>query len=321
MALCIKRSEYKGRDAVTVGNGRLEACFLPADGGKMARLTDLGTGREFLVQAKNSEYLPLDFDRPYIDGECSGFDDMFPTIDEGYYELSPWKGVLLKDHGEVCRLKWDCEVEDSLVRMSVHGVGLPYRLTKTVRFEEESLFLEYTCENSSGFDMDFLWAAHLMLTVEEGGRILVPFAEGSKAVCVFTQDSDFAGYGDRVDWPVHTTASGRGIPLSETLACNPRGNNYKYYFNETVPEGICGYAYPDGTSLLVDFDRRHVPYLGIWTNEGSFKGYHNIALEPCTATFDRPDRARLRGQHSTVPAGGRFGWWMSFSVAHQKRGG
>ena len=53
-------------------------------------------------------------------------------------------------------------------------------------------------------------------------------------------------------------------------------------------------------------------------NEGSFKGHHNIGIEPCTGTFDRPDAARKAGQASVLKAHGTIRWFLELQVGPYK---
>ena len=76
----------------------------------MVSLVCKETGYEFLVQRKGKTYREQPFDGVYVEGECSGYDDMFLTVDECYYENDPWKGIKMADHGEVWSLPWECEI-------------------------------------------------------------------------------------------------------------------------------------------------------------------------------------------------------------------
>lgn len=90
---------YKDRPAIRVDTGALTALFLPEDGGKLASLK-ARDGYEYLYQGPESRYRRLTVDGSYIEAECSGWDDMFPTIDPYQPEgLPPYP-----DHGEICRI-------------------------------------------------------------------------------------------------------------------------------------------------------------------------------------------------------------------------
>jgi hypothetical protein len=41
-------------------------------------------------------------------------------------------------------------------------------------------------------------------------------------------------------------------------------------------------------------------------------------LEPATASFDRPDAARLRGECSRLPGNGVYTWHLSFSLQNDE---
>lgn len=313
----IARSKYKDIAAVTMESEKLSVTFLPEYGGKMASLAHKGTAAEFMAQASGAEYKVLQYDGSYVDSECSGFDDMFPTIDSVHYDRYPWKGVMIPDHGEVCSLKWDCDIEDGCLSMGVYGVRFPYRLEKRVRFKDSStLVIDYKAINLSEFDMDFIWAAHTMIKAEEGGKVTVPYKDGSMSTCVFSADAGFGARGWQMKWPEAARKDGKVQRLDTTPARDTNGNSYKIYFNEPAPEGWCTYECPStGLTLKMSFPKEKVPYFSIWMNEGSFNGLYNIAFEPCTGAYDRIDVAKLYSQNSVLKAGSEYAWFLEFCIA------
>lgn len=315
MLIQIYKSLYKGRDAITLESSEIKVQFLPGLGGKMSSLLYKKTSREFLTQGKNEEYKILKYDGTYVESECSGFDDCFPTIDPCYYNEYPWAGVRIPDHGEVCGLCWDYKIDDNELYMYVYGVRLPYKLEKWVRYEDDQLLtIQYKATNLSGFDMDFLWAAHPMINAEEGGEILIPFKEEQDITCVLSFDENFGIYGDSMKWPVANGRDGKTKRLDITSKRNEQGNNYKIFFNSKVNAGWCGYKYRDGTVVLLEFPENKVPYLGIWVNEGSAFGFHNIALEPCTGAFDSINAAKAHKLNSVLRAKEEYDWSLNFCI-------
>ena len=292
MGVRIYEDKYKDLSAVSIENEILTATFLPKFGGKMASFRYKKTGREFLVQAEGEKYKKLEFAGDYVASECSGFDDMFPTIDERAYDKFPWQGMIMPDHGEVCGLKWEYEIEKNEERIHcwVYGVRLPYKMEKWIYFSDENeLMIDYKITNLSVYEFEFIWAAHVMINAEENAEILAPYSEESDIICVFSTDEGFGKKDLKMQWPNIERLDKRRMDISKTLDRKDNGNNYKFYFDNPVPEGWCGYLYnSDKTKLLLKFTEDTLPYLGIWVNEGGFKGYHNIALEPCSATFDDP---------------------------------
>jgi hypothetical protein len=316
MSAKIYLSQYKDQTSVTLENENIKVQFLPQFGGKMASLVCKKTGREFLAQADNEKYKGLAYDGDYVTSECSGFDDMFPTIDRVYYPEYPWKGIEIPDHGEVCGLSWDYEILKDSLYMSVYGVRLPYKLEKWITFESDNkLNIKYKASNPSNFDIDFIWAAHPMVNVEEGGEILLPFNEDSYTTCVFSMDQNFGKYGDSMRWPMIELMDGNKKNISKTTYKNREGNNYKIYFNNKTPEGWCAYKYKNSdTVLTLSFPKEQVPYLSIWVNEGSFHNFHNIAMEPCTGTYDRIDLAKKHSQNSILRSKAEYSWFLNFHI-------
>ncbi|MEQ8925870.1 MAG: DUF5107 domain-containing protein, partial [Fulvivirga sp.] len=78
----ITPSKYKDKDSLVLENKMIRAEVLPNPGGKVASFINKETGYEYMLQRPNKNYKDQSFGGSYIDGECSGFDDMFPTIDE-----------------------------------------------------------------------------------------------------------------------------------------------------------------------------------------------------------------------------------------------
>lgn len=318
MSTLIYESTYKDVKAVAIENEKILVKFLPDHGGKLASFICKESGRELLVQAEGGSYKKLEYDGDYVESECSGFDDMFPTIDKAYYSNYPWEGIEMPDHGEVCGLKWDHTIEDNCLYMSVNGVRFPYKLEKWIRVDEgNELRIDYKLTNLSDFDMDFIWAGHIMLNAREGAELLLPYKEGAETVCVFSSDIDLGKFGDTVLWPATRKKDGGSQRLDITPKRDIKGNSYKYYFKEKMPEGWFGYRYPDDRlEMIISLPEDKIPYMGIWVNEGSFKNYYNIAPEPCTGTFDKPEMAEVYGQNSVLKAKSEEVWFLRFGIHH-----
>ena len=309
----ISGSRYKNKESVTLTSGAISATVIPSPGGKLASLLDLSTGYEHMVQRTGPVYREQPYDGVYVDGECSGFDDMFPTIDECHYESFPWKGARLPDHGEVWSLPWEHEVAGDTLVMRVRGVRLPYQLEKRVSIPaERTLRIDYELSNETPFDMAFLWAAHVMVNIDEGSRILLPRC-CTDAVTAISLKGRMGKYGDVVSWPAFTGRDGTRHRVDVSRPASA-ADMEKYYFRDALEEGWCAACAPGGRLLALSFPVTTVPYLGILLNEHGWDDRYNLFLEPCTASFDRIDMARLRGQSSTVKACSRCRWHLCMTV-------
>ena len=310
--MSITETTYKDQRAIALESEKARFVLLPDTGANLSSAFSKCRGKEYLVQRPQEKYLRQPFDGSYVDAECSGMDDMFPTIDRCAYDRFPWVGAPLADHGEVWNLPCRTEVEAGSVRFTCYGIRLPYVFHKQASMPNaDTLLLTYRVENPTCFDMDFLWAGHTMVVAEPGLTLHVP-DDCRRGVAVFSNTKRIGGYGARFDYPAYTDAKGvrRDVSRMDTRD----GNCEKYYFENKLSQGWCAVRYPAGDVFAVSFTAQTVPYLGILHNAGDFRSIFNIFLEPCTCGFDRPDVARLHGQSSTIPANGSYSWQMAISL-------
>lgn len=303
-----EKTTYKDVEAVKITTSRVIAIFIPSQGGKLASLKSKTGSREYMAQADGNEYRLLTLDGSYVESECSGFDDMFPTID-------PWEadGKAYIDHGEICRCPLNYSIGSNMLVMDFNSKLLPYSFKKTItQSNNGGIFIEYAAKNLSESDMDFIWASHFMVSAEVNGEIITPFKKGDSVELAFSSDESFGTKFTKSKFPY---AANKKSKINTSDEFSKDGLAYKYYFSQRVPRGFCGYKYKsDNTKLMLRFPKDKVPYLGIWVNNGSFKGMHNIALEICTGAFDRPDIARERNQFSVIKGGQDYEWFMEIDV-------
>ena len=316
MTAVIRPSHYKDQPAVTLESGTLVAQFLPGIGAKMCSLIYKPANLELLVQRPNEKYLLAPYDGDYVaQGECSGFDEMFPSIDRCFYEGYPWRGTPIPDHGEVWSIPWAWDEQGGRLHLVAYGVRFPYRLEKWVSLvDDATLRTEYRLTNLSGFDFDFMWAAHMMLNLEEGAELALPDSV-RKIVTALSFDDSLGRYGDEFDWPVAALPDGRRRDLRRMQPKTAR-DVVKYFVKGRMPEGWCALTYPrSGFTLRLGWPVEQVPYLAVLPNEGGWQDLYNIFLEPATATFDRLDVARVRGECSRIKAGNTYEWYLDLHLA------
>ncbi|HEX7554974.1 MAG TPA: hypothetical protein VF338_00010, partial [Leptolinea sp.] len=239
MTYKIYSSIYKDQKAVTIESEVIRVQFLPEIGAKIASLIYKPLNRELLVQRPGKEYLIQPFDGDFVAGECSGIDDMFPTIDMCFYDRFPWVGTKMADHGEVWSLPWELNTDEkNHLHFSVNGVRFPYRLEKWVSFTAPGILrTDYRLTNLSGFDFDFIWATHPLFILEEGTELVLP-AGIRKVVRTLSFGSEEAQYGDECDWPVATLSQGI---LRDFRWLRPKSAKQadKYFIKDKMPEGWC----------------------------------------------------------------------------------
>ncbi len=314
----ILETTYKDQPAVAIENDLLRFVFLPETGASLASIVWKHGNRELLVQRPEPGYRRVPFGGSYVDAECSGMDDMFPTIDACHYERFPWEGVKLPDHGEIWNLPFHVEFNPDVVELRTNGVRLPYTFMKRAEFSDvQTLRLSYHAENPTPFDLDFLWAAHFMLKAQPGVRLKVPEA-CRVAQAVFTNTGSIGAYGQEFSFPTFTDE--RGVLRDMSRMGEEDGSCEKFYLKEKLSDGYCGVLYPDGLLFEVLFPVERVPYLGVLFNQGGFRDIFSLFIEPCTAPLDRPDVARLMGKHSVIPAHASYDWHLEIRITGQVPG-
>jgi hypothetical protein len=304
----ISKAVYKNIPALRFETEKISALFLPEHGGKCASLSDIRTKREFLVQKPGKQYKKLAYAGNYEEAECSGFDDMCPTIDSYYYDRYPWQGIEVPDHGEVCGLKWQYEVQNNICHMQTSSPRFGYSFEKWISDDRGGIKIDYRITNNTQFDFDFVYAVHCMIQAEKDGSIVLPgVKKRQKAAMVFSSDPARGTFGKSFIWQANTP----GLDITPGAEVK---ESYKYFFEEPLSAGCCEYRYKDGTGIIMNYSADKLPYLGIWTNWNDFQGLCNIAFEPSSGTFDRPDIARKLGQFSVIPPHGKYEWNITFAT-------
>lgn len=296
----VELSRYKDRPMMVIKNEILEAGFLYEDGGKLVSLKDVRDGQEFLAQATGEEYLALDYDGDYVSSECSGFDDMFPTIDPYTPESGPFAGKTYPDHGEVCRVPMEIALHRNAFTLSFRSDEFRYTYQKDVSLlNDGSLEIVYHIRNTGTDPFPALWAGHCMCQGVDGAQVFTSYGPKTPRVVMFGPDDE----------------DPNTLPTESLTGYKPgEGWTYKFYYLEKMPEGRFGIRYPDGKKLCMQVDFQKVPYLGVWFNNGAFKDMYNIALEPCTAPYDAPDRAEEHGYETLIQPGQTVTFVLKISI-------
>ena len=301
----IKEVFYKDVPAFELTTKTVRAVIVPAQGGKMASFQSIESGKEYLLQNPSPTFLRMGLQDAFEQRECAGFDDMFPTIDPLTVTCEDGTSLYHPDHGEVCRLPFTPITGGVFLTLRRESATLGYSYQKT--FSEDTdgaLRIGYRIENTSPRDLNVLWAAHFLLNVEHGGKLLLPFEEGEPVDVMFDLSGKLQA-GERVplrnalllsDWP------------QDSPACR------KLYFPRKAPEGYLAYRGPKGDVLRMEFDNEQLPYIGLWINLGHLHGDYCVGLEPATHGYDTVKNAEAYGQRRLLKKGECLSFFLRLSV-------
>lgn len=306
------RTEVEGLSAWRGATGALSLQVVPKLGSKVVSLRNEKTGREWLWRSGK----PLGnegFGTPFSAGDESGWDEMFPGINEAAYPDAPWQGARIPDHGEVWPLPWEDECSGGALRCRVEGQAFPYTLEKAYSFlTDDTVRIDYAVTSRASEPFRFMWAAHPLLRVDAGMRLRVP-AGLSEIEVSYSAGGRLGEFGCKRPWPL-VPAAGGAVDLSVVEAADS-GAAEKYYFVGRLEEGFAEIEDPGtGEGIRFGFPAREVPYLAIWANYGSYGGYNHFAIEPATGRMDDLRYAIGTGEAAVVRGGETYRWHLDVTV-------
>ncbi|WP_243387494.1 DUF5107 domain-containing protein [Bacillus kexueae] len=306
----IKETVYKGVQALQFENEVIRAIVLPSYGGKLASLFDKKGNYEWLFQAEGELTIPP-YGADFSQYDSSGFDEVFPSIDE---TVHPLNGEVVPDHGEVWAMPWDARLDGETLHLTVQSERFPYILHKTIRLNGESLEISYRAINRGNQPFSFIWTPHALLNLNEHSEIDVP-AHLNEIMSVEHSTVHLGEWGTRHSYPMTVSLqTNESIDLSKMMG-SKNNTCEKFYFTEKLREGWCKAIQRDiSRQLTYEFPVEQVPYLGVWKTQGGYRGDYNFALEPCTGVYDDVYVAEKIRKVSQIPANESVEWFFNMKV-------
>jgi len=252
----------------------------PELGAKIISLKNLETGREWMWRPPGlSRLFRNKLGDPFENSTLVGADECLPTI-----APCKWGGRDLPDHGEVWSIPWAVDRQawdQGCIKTTVATPVSPFVFERTVRLEENEVWLDYRLRNASQKPEPFLWAFHPLLKIVEGDRISLPGNVRSVRVESVDGLQDMP-HGSTKPWPEPLP----GVEL-DGIDFGPHGLACAKLFVESPSEACAAIVNSEtGESLVLQFDARQNPALGIWITRGGWNGYEHVALEPTNLAFD-----------------------------------
>ena len=175
----------------------------------------------------------------------------------------------LPDHGEAWRMPWEVGAKTRRsVFMRCLGRVVPWELGRRIELEEDRVRVSYTYTNRGTSPQYAYWCAHPLFKYERGMEI--------------------------------------GVPDGTRLARLAEGTSEKLF----LPAGSVDrvrLAWRSGAAIEFAWDADVTPYVGVWVCNGDLGGYRQVAVEPATGGFDRPDSA---APPPLLGPGGELRWWL-----------
>ena len=256
---------------LVLANDHIRLTLAPDYGARVTELTDLATGRQWLVEGGFSS--DVGEDAVYGADPARGWDECFPTV--GVCSHPAWGGRM-RDHGMLWGRPWEV-VSIELDRVETRYSGLGFAFIRTLTLSANTITADYTVTNLGVAALPYLWSQHCLLATTPDDKI-------TKS----GQGKMIAG-NNAYDWPQH--------PLRNLTTVGPitEGFALKSYAPTTGP-AFAAITNPHGG---IRFDWADVPAFGLWLSYGGWPegaGVHQVALEPTTATADDLALAEALGQ-------------------------
>jgi len=311
-----------GFDALDVTTGPIALTMLPQLGGKLIRLQDLRTGREWLWQNPRLPHRRVPPGTSYSLADSGGWDECFPTVAACHYPAAPWPA--LPDHGELwsqpAQLDLVQQPDRTLLRTRWQGSALPYIFERTITLQPESsrLRFDYLLSNQADRELIGIWSAHPLLAIEQGMQLRLP--PEARLHCWLSLPAELRIDRHQLSHPPELRLGERRIDLSR-LPDGAAGIAIKLW-SDPLQDGWASLHASDGALHFV-WDATHLPQVAYWLNLGAYAGdggppYTNLGLEPCIGAQDSLAEAVERQQpFLLLPPHGTHSWWLEVMLAPQ----
>ncbi|MDE1160903.1 MAG: aldose epimerase [Acidobacteriaceae bacterium] len=301
---------------ITLQNELASATIMPAQGGRVASLRSLLTGVEFLWQAPTPWSLrqPGE-DANFAHGAAAGIEECLPTV-----ARCEAAGTPLPDHGDFWQLPWQVlAVSANAATLRAEGFSLPLAFEKTYTLRGAALCLESKITNIGAEDTSFLYAAHPLLAVDEGDRIVLP-DECANLALFDSRHTRLGHKGTQLSWPQAALASGEGV-VDLSLIGAFDDDTAEMLYTPRLLHGVCGLyrsAYRQGISLY--FSEDSLPWMGLWIccggwpDDGSPRQYA-FAPEPTSAPCGSLSQALAESSATVLSPGASFNFSLEFALS------
>ena len=286
-----------GAQLHALSSDRMSLSVDTAYGARVTELTDLATGRQWLLTGPRSEDTS---DNVMFRGAASrGWDECFPTIlpcDD------PVWGGRLRDHG----MLWgraSIVVDASPQHLTTRFEGADIRFTRSLTVRGAELTASYTLTSARAAQVPYLWSQHCVLRTTASDRIVLA-GQGRMTA----GDTGF-------EWPDH--------PARNLTRVGPKEEGFVLKaYAQTPVFGMAQVCGPQG-GLRFDWDGAEVPALGLWLDYGGWPEeapLHQLAIEPATACADDLAGAVASGQARWLAPGETHSWSVRLTLLDPEEG-
>ncbi len=285
---------------IIFSNDRMEVTVRPDLGGRIDRITDGETGKDWLWHPAGyaGERRKLDIGACFDDNWSGGWDDIFPNDAAGEF-----RGLSLPDHGELWSRSWNVvALMQSAVVLSYTCQAVPVTVEKTVAMAGTGLDVRYLFENHSSLPLPFLFKLHPALAIEPGDRILLPDCFIEPVDMGF---SSIIGRRAKTPFPLALDKDGREVRIDDIPG--PDAQQQEFIYATGLSAAWCGVSNArTQRSFVMRFNVEQMPYVWVFGSYGKWRGHYVLMLEPCTNVPYDLATAFANRTCAVLPAAGRY---------------
>jgi hypothetical protein len=279
----MKETKIRGLKTFILENKFLSISVIPASGSKIYDFIFKQSGNNF---AWHSPITPLKrpvYGASFIPYDSGGFDEMLPTVEE-----CTWRGIHLPDHGETWMSGWKVlekksNGKETSLKTSCNLKAYPLNITRKVTLKEfeSRLQLYYKIKNTDKEEWEYIWAFHGSVSpggsVGKGTRIYLP--EGTRLNIWDSKGERLGKMGDWIEWPISKDKDRKEINLS--LMGDHTLGFADDIFTDKLKEGwVAASNIKNEEFIALNFPVDKIPYVGLWIDQGGWRGYTQLGLEP-----------------------------------------
>ena len=271
---------------LVLANDHMSLTLAPEYGARVTGLTDLASGRQWLVAGDFAS--DVGADAVYGAQAARGWDECFPTV--GVCTHPAWGQM--RDHGALWGRPWQV-VNLGQDHVENRHSNPRFAFTRALMLSANTLTAAYSVTNPGDTTLPYLWSQHCLLATTPADKIaLSGYAQMTAAGTAF-------------DWPNH--------PRRDLTAIGP------------VTEGFALKSYSTGTACAeitnphggIRFDWADLPGFGLWLCDGGWPAsapVHQVAVEPTTAAYDTLAQAEILGQARPLPGHDSHRWSVKITL-------
>jgi galactose mutarotase-like enzyme len=275
---------------ITLTSDRMRVTLDLAFGARITSLTDLRSGRQWLVAGPNQGQ--TGDDATYGAAEALGWDECFPTISKGRHPA--WGD--LRDHGSVWGRPWQVTGQPDAGHCTAAYTAPDFVFERALSLQGAVLTARYRVTNHAARPLPYLWSQHALLATAPPDELRL---HGMP---------ELVTGGTRYDWPHHPARNLTEVgPLGEGFMLKSYAMAAKSAAAEVIgPNGGIRFDWSDD-----------LPAFGLWLDYGGWPQdgpVHQIAFEPTTAMADDLAQAERLGQLRWLPPGQTHDWSVRISL-------